>query len=111
MKVQLVFEKGRRRKVLTLTTPRAIIGRAHGTTVRMPSSEVSRQHCRLTLEEGLVRVVDLGSVNGTFLNGQRITAATVVRPGDRLEVGPVAFTVEYGLTSRAQRKLQQEEEP
>src|SRR4051812_11604695 len=95
MKVQLVFDKGGRRNVFTLTSPRAVIGRAHGTTVRIPSSEVSRQHCRLTVEGGLVHVVDLGSVNGTFLNGERVTSLSVVAPGDRLDVGPVVFTVDY----------------
>ena len=80
-------------------------GRSHGNTVRIPSAEVSRQHCRLSKKDGLVMVRDLGSVNGTLLNGTRISAEEVVRPGDRVEVGPVTFVVEYELTPEALAQL------
>ena len=105
MDVRLVIERGSRRKVLNLKKSEAVVGRSHGNTVRIPSSEVSRQHCRLLVEDGLVTVEDLGSVNGTFLNGQRIRGAELVRPGDTLEVGPVTFVVEYELTPEALNRL------
>jgi pSer/pThr/pTyr-binding forkhead associated (FHA) protein len=107
MDVRLVIERGAKRKVLHFRGDEAVVGRSHGNTVRIPSAEVSRQHCRLYLNEGLVTVEDLGSVNGTFLNGQRIQEGEVVRPGDNIEVGPVRFVVEYELTPEALDRLRE----
>ena len=101
MNVRLVVDRGGKRKVVPIREEQAIIGRSHGNTVRIPSAEVSRQHCRLSKKDGLVMVRDLGSVNGTLLNGTRISSEEVVRPGDRVEVGPVTFVVEYELTPEA----------
>jgi pSer/pThr/pTyr-binding forkhead associated (FHA) protein len=55
--------------------------------------EVSRKHCRLTKDKGQVRVEDLGSSNGTYVNGQRVPQADL-QPGDSLQVGPVVFVVQ-----------------
>ena len=93
------------RKVVSIRAEQAVIGRSHGNTVRIPSAEVSRQHCRLSKQEGLLMIRDLGSVNGTMLNGQRIEDEEIVRPGDRIEIGPVTFVVEYELTPEALRHL------
>ncbi len=86
MRFRLVIEKnGKRSKVVELTATPARIGRAHGNAVRIPSTEVSRRHCELRSGDGLLKVEDLESVNGTFLNGDLITGEAVIRPGDRLE--------------------------
>src|SRR5947207_2037587 len=105
MNVRLVVKRGGQRRVIPVRAARAILGRARGNTVRIPSSEVSRSHCQLLQDSGLVYVEDLNSVNGTLLNGQRVQGPAVVRPGDLLEVGPVTFTVEYELTAEALRLL------
>jgi predicted component of type VI protein secretion system len=101
MNVRLVVDRGGKRKVVPIREEQAVIGRSHGNTVRIPSAEVSRQHCRISKKDGLVMLRDLGSVNGTLLNGTRISAEEIVRPGDRVEVGPVTFVVEYELTPEA----------
>jgi pSer/pThr/pTyr-binding forkhead associated (FHA) protein len=111
MNARLVVERGGKRQVLKLTPPVAVLGRARGNSVRIPSEAVSRRHCRLYLEDGLVTVEDLGSVNGTFLNGRRIQKNEVVRPGDMLEVGPVTFSVEYEMAPEARDRLRRQEEP
>ena len=106
MDVRLVIKAGgKRNRVLELRAPEAVIGRSVGCTVRIPSSEVSRKHCVLRVADGLVTVEDLASVNGTFLNGEAVVGCRVVRPGDRLHVGPVTFVVEYELTPAALEKL------
>jgi pSer/pThr/pTyr-binding forkhead associated (FHA) protein len=109
MEVRLVVEQGKKRRAFTLSGPSARVGRAKGNAVRIPSAEVSREHCRVDLEEGLVKVEDLGSVNGTFVNGARVEGQQVLRPGDRLEVGPVTFVVEYELTPDALERLRRDE--
>src|SRR5437879_945148 len=105
MNVRLIVEQGARRRVMNLQPPEAIVGRAHGNTIRIPSAEVSRRHCRLTIKDGLVTVEDLDSVNGTFLNGSRITTIEYVEPGDQIDVGPVTFTVDYELTIDAEARM------
>jgi pSer/pThr/pTyr-binding forkhead associated (FHA) protein len=111
MLVHLVVEKGGKRTRVQLKPPVAVVGRSHGNAVRIPSAQVSRQHCRFRLERGLVYLDDLGSINGTFLNGLRVKGTQVVRPGDQIDIGPVRFTAEYELTPQALDQLRAEEEP
>jgi len=108
MDVRLVIERGRTRtRVVRLTSHETFIGRQKGCGVRIPSAEVSRRHCALRLADGYLTVQDLGSINGTFVNGMRVVNQEVVRPGDHLEVGPVRFIVEYELTPDALDRLSQ----
>jgi PleD family two-component response regulator len=56
---------------------------------------VSRTHARVTCDaEGRTTVTDLGSANGTFVNGRRITAPVRVLPGDVLQAGPLRLRLE-----------------
>ncbi|MGH7174680.1 MAG: FHA domain-containing protein [Gemmataceae bacterium] len=106
MNVRLVLERNRKRVWTTrLRRSEATLGRAVGCSVRIPSKEVSRLHCRLRIENGLVFVEDLESVNGTFINGERVNGSEIVHPGDRLSLGSVTFVVEYELTPDALRRL------
>ncbi len=106
MLFRLVVEKhGKRSKAVELRADSAHIGRAHGNEVRIPSADVSRRHCLLRVDDGLLKAEDLESVNGTYLNGDLIIGEAVVRPGDRLEVGPVTFVVEYEPTPEAVERL------
>ena len=73
------------------------LGRGKRCTLRIPSGEVSREHCRLYEADGYLMVEDLESVNGTLINGTEIEDAEVIRPGDLLTVGPVTFEVQYEL--------------
>src|ERR1700710_927737 len=60
-------------------------------------SEISRVHARVYHDpSGQLMVEDLGSTNGTFVNGARIGAATPLRAGDQLRVGQTTMTVEGG---------------
>jgi predicted component of type VI protein secretion system len=107
MNVQLVLErKNKRVWTARMRGPEATVGRALGSTVRIPSSEVSRLHCRLRVNNGVVTVEDLESVNGTFVNGVRVRGIETVRPGDRLTVGPATFVVEYELSTEALQCLE-----
>src|ERR1700712_5055740 len=60
-------------------------------------SEISRVHSRVYHDpSGQLIAEDLGSTNGTFVNGNRIAAATPLRPGDQVRVGQTTMTVEGG---------------
>ena len=102
--VQLaLYRKNKRVWVKKLRGLKATLGRGQGCTVRIPSADVSRRHCRLRMEaDGLVRVEDSESANGTFINGTQIHDLEIVRPGDRLGLGPVTFVVEYDSTPKTE---------
>jgi len=68
------------------------IGRSAGAQFIVDAPLVSRLHCQLTATADALQVKDLGSTNGTFVNGKRITASAL-RDGDRMTVGRVEFTV------------------
>jgi predicted component of type VI protein secretion system len=65
-------------------------------------SEISRVHARVYRDaSGQLTVEDLGSTNGTFVNGNRISSATPLRPGDELRVGQTTLGVEGGAAEGA----------
>jgi pSer/pThr/pTyr-binding forkhead associated (FHA) protein len=100
--VRLVLEKGRKPvKVFRLRGTETIVGRAKGVGLRIPSAEVSRKHCLLSIKQGFPTAEDLNSANGTLLNGAPIKGTQIIRPGDQLTIGPVTFVVEYQLTQAA----------
>lgn len=71
----------------------ATIGRSENATVRLVTDHwASRKHCTIEISDGKLVVRDLDSVNGTFVNGQRIHQACLER-GDKLEIGLHAFQV------------------
>lgn len=72
------------------------VGRSAGAEFMVDATLVSRVHCRLTAGATELQVTDLDSTNGTFVNGRRVTEATL-KEGDRLGVGRVELVVSRGL--------------
>jgi S-DNA-T family DNA segregation ATPase FtsK/SpoIIIE len=71
-----------------LPAGRAVVGRGDRANVRIGSSEISREHCLLDVTPaGAVTLTDLGSRNGTDLNGSRVTGQVTVRPEDVIALG------------------------
>ena len=67
--------------------PAVVVGRGTAAAVRIPDQNLSRRHCQFTMApDGLV-CEDLGSSNGTQVNGQRIQGPQRVSPGDRIQLG------------------------
>lgn len=93
MKVVLVMFKKNERREFPLEADKAILGRRQDCQLRIPTKDVSRQHCALLVDDDVLIVKDLGSSNGTYVNDKRI-AETELEPGDRLRVGPVTFVVQ-----------------
>jgi len=63
-----------------------VLGRAEGSDILIPSRQVSRKHSRLYITEGRVYLEDLGSKNGTFLNGDRINDEVQLTDGDVIQI-------------------------
>lgn len=80
------------------------IGRSAECNLRIASNQVSRQHCMILLGESDVRVRDLGSSNGTHVNGRQIEPNTDVRiaSGTRLSIGGVNFVVRFDAPAAEQ---------
>ncbi len=69
-----------------LTEPVYSVGRDSASGIRLHDTEVSRRHAEFRLVGGAYHVVDVGSANGTFVNGQPVTSV-VLQPGDRVQIG------------------------
>jgi adenylate cyclase len=80
-----------------------VVGRAVNSDIPIYDPTISRQHAQLTAEDGGVRIKDLGSSNGTFLNGSRVTDAKAA-PNDVVTFGKVAFYVREAAAKPAAHK-------
>ena len=85
-----------------------LIGRDPECQVRLASTEVSRQHCLIQLIDRIVHVKDLGSRNGTFIDGYLISGSTVLKPGSVVKVGPMDFLLP-GAKSSAKKPIKDDD--
>lgn len=94
MDVKLIlFKADGQRKDFPIINPTTVVGRGENCDLRVPLLNVSRRHCELSLSGSIVKVKDLASSNGTYVNNKRVNE-TILNPGDRLVVGPVVFTLQ-----------------
>ena len=70
------------------------MGRAAGCTVTVDDTYASQLHARLFHREGALHVEDLGSTNGTYVNGRKVDGAIPVKRGDHIKVGATVFEVD-----------------
>jgi pSer/pThr/pTyr-binding forkhead associated (FHA) protein len=69
------------------------VGRHDDCLIRIKSSQVSRRHCEFYEDKGRLMIRDLGSSNGTFVNGKRVLGQQILKVGDELTVGTVTLRV------------------
>jgi pSer/pThr/pTyr-binding forkhead associated (FHA) protein len=95
MKVQLVVVRGKPEgKVIPLVGPNFKIGRGETCHLRPNSEQVSREHAEFTISGESVVVRDLGSRNGTLVNGKALTTEVCkLKDRDLVQVGPLTFAV------------------
>ncbi len=82
--------------VIPLVNSRFLIGREEDCHLRPNSDLVSRHHCVFKVDEYSLRVRDLGSTNGTFVNGERLRGEVMLNTGDRVTIGKLEFEVAVG---------------
>ena len=73
-----------------------IVGREAINDLMLNDPEVSRRHCRFIVDQDGYLIEDLGSTNGTFVNGQRVTAPMMLYNGDTIELGKTVRLTFYG---------------
>ena len=72
-----------------------IIGRGREATLTLPHPLVSRQHCEIYEQDGLLYVKDLKSLNGTFVNNNKVMEwPMVVQRGDHIRLGDSVFMIQ-----------------
>ena len=89
----VLFKKDGSKKNFSLPSNITIVGRRHDCDLCIPLMVVSRRHCNLSQNNESLKVRDLDSRGGTFVNGKRISEATV-QAGDYLTIGPLTFLLQ-----------------
>src|SRR5262249_1811410 len=82
-------------KQFELTGPVHSVGRDSTSSIRLVDTEVSRRHAEFRLVDGSWHLVDIGSANGSFVNGQAAGDAPL-QPGDRIQIGQSVLVFSTG---------------
>lgn len=97
MKVTLFVRAPKKPEKRVVVERDVVIGRGKDCDLRVLSNDVSRKHCQLVIAESAVAVRDLGSGNGTLINGQQIkpNVDAPLTSGDMVQIGPLVIKVEF----------------
>lgn len=94
MDVNLVlFKNDGSQAIFPLPDGVTVLGRSRDCELRIPLKVVSRKHCQLSPNKESLKIQDLDSRLGTFLNGKRINGGSV-KAGDYIRIGPLTFSVQ-----------------
>lgn len=91
-------------RVRLLEGAQVLVGRSVESALVLTDDGVSRRHALFTLEGPTYSVKDLGSANGTFVQGVRVIGTRALSDGDQIQVGPTAL-LRYTVTDEDQRAL------
>jgi|ERR1051325_5203218 pSer/pThr/pTyr-binding forkhead associated (FHA) protein len=82
-------------KYFSLAKERTTLGRNTDCDISLPGKQISRQHAHLHVRDQNILLEDLGSSNGTFANGKRLTphAPMLLTEADTFQIGPYLFGV------------------
>jgi pSer/pThr/pTyr-binding forkhead associated (FHA) protein len=97
VKLKVIGGKNDGREI-SLAVPEFIIGRGEEAHLKPSSDLISRKHCSIKVRDNDVVITDLGSRNGTFINGEPIKGEYLAKVGDVLRVGRLQFEVLIDVT-------------
>ena len=80
-------------KMIPLTTKKFLVGREQDCHLRPNSDLVSRHHCVFSIDDYAIRLRDLGSTNGTRVNGTNLRGEVILKSGDRVSIGKLDLEV------------------
>ena len=96
----LVLTSGKQEgKMLDIKLPQFLIGRDPQCNLRPASPLISKRHCAVIVRDGKAFIRDFGSMNGTYLNDQRVEGEAELKNDDQLKVGPIHFAVRLEATA------------
>jgi pilus assembly protein CpaF len=90
----VITDEGGVRRRLDFSKSELTVGRVQGNDIVLAKRNVSKQHARLTMKQDQAVVVDLGSTNGTWVNGRKITSPHPLKKGDKIYIADFILTVE-----------------
>jgi pilus assembly protein CpaF len=92
----VISEKGGAERRETFDKNEINVGRVQGNDLTLAKGNVSKHHARLLYRDARFIVTDLKSTNGTYVNGRKISQATIVREGDKIYIGDFVLRLETG---------------
>ncbi len=90
----ILVKKDGTKKVFPVRSKAVVLGRRDDCDLCIPLHVVSRKHCQLSQELDSLKIRDLKSSNGTYLNGSKVMGEAEVNAGDRIQIGPLTFTLQ-----------------
>lgn len=90
----ILFKKDGSRKTFSLRSDSTTIGRQDDCDLRIPLKDISRKHCQINRNNESLKIRDLDSRNGTFINGKRINDETTAQAGDYITIFPLTFLLQ-----------------
>ena len=90
-------------KTVKLTSLPFVVGRKKGASLALQDEDVSNEHCMIVEDQGLLHLVDLGSTNGTFLDGERLRGRAPLRRGSTIRLGKT-LTLELVVAGEGPRE-------
>jgi len=100
--VRVSVLNAREPQVFVLRPPEVVIGRGRECDLRIIGRDVSRRHCRIVFHSTHVAIEDLGSTNGTRVNGELVAGSVALKPGDIVRLGSAALRVDSIGQTQAQ---------
>lgn len=94
MRAELKVVEGKHQgAVIPINRKKFLVGRESDCQLRPNSDLVSRHHCVFAVDEYGVRLRDLGSTNGTFVNNERVSGQIALKDGDQVRIGKLVFQI------------------
>ncbi len=94
---ELLLKSAEGERRIKVERARTTLGRSRDADIFIPDQWLSRMHAEIRLDGGGLTIADLGSKNGTLVNGTRIQGTTPLRRGDQIKLGDHTVTVQWNL--------------
>ncbi len=105
-------ENGEHLREIPILNEEFLLGRGTDCDLRLHDNAVSRHHCLIRVRGGELSLADLGSSNGTYLNGTRVLSQTALQTGDEIRIGAARYLVDRGDDPDwAEKHLQNDVDP
>ena len=103
----VVLSAGLTGRTHELKVDKTTVGRVEDNTFQIAEPSVSSHHCEILLRGSEIVVRDLNSTNGTYINGEKVTNESVLKPGQVLRLGQIEMRLETDAAAAPSKKVDQ----